>query len=75
MKRLEVLMNTKDKSGKTRYTKVGSAFVRDDGSISISIDPGVSISTPEGTWCNLKEPLPPRGQQGSSQGGGEDPPF
>lgn len=79
MKRLDVTLSTKDKQGKWRYTKVGSAFVRDDGSIGLVLDTGISVSTPDGTFLNLREPFKrddaPRGGVERSGAGGDDLPF
>ena len=41
---------------KWRNCTVGSAFTYDDGNISLSIDPGVSIHSGEGVKITLKDP-------------------
>lgn len=46
----------KDGSEKWRNVNVGSAFIKDNGEISLSIDPGVSISCSEGVRITIKEP-------------------
>lgn len=46
---------------KWRNCTVGSAFTYDDGNISLSLDPGVSIvGGIEGVKITIKDPLPPR---------------
>lgn len=59
---IQVSSQYTDKQGakKWRNVNVGSAFVYDNGDIKLMIDPGVSISCPEGVSVTLKEPLPPR---------------
>lgn len=68
MKRLVLQVSHKDKTGKWRNANVGSGFVRDDGSISIAIDPGVAIVGTAEAMVTLREPLPPRGQSYDSNG-------
>lgn len=46
---------------KWRNCTVGSAFTYDDGNISLSLDPGVSISSAEGVKITIKDPLPRSG--------------
>lgn len=60
-----VLVST-DKNGKKRYTKVGSFWISDKG-ISLSLDQGVSVSTPPGVFLNAYEPKPR-----DNGGGGDD---
>lgn len=51
---------TKDGTSKNKYTTVGSAFVYDDGSISLMIDPGIAISCSEGIKVYVRDPLEPK---------------
>lgn len=52
---------------KQAWNRVGTAFVNDDGSVSLEIDPGISVAGK----MKCFEPLPPRdGQQRPQQGGG-----
>jgi len=66
MSRKEIVVSSKynNKQGetKTRYTKVGSAFLYEDGNISLQLDPGVSISSIEGVKITIKEPYDPKGR-------------
>lgn len=55
-KRWDIVISTKDKSGKARFTKVGAMFEGNNGGFSIVIDKGISVSTPEGTFLNAYEP-------------------
>lgn len=52
--RWELSVSHKDKTGKNRYCRVGVMFETANG-FSLKIDPGVSISTPEGVslWANV----------------------
>lgn len=45
---------------KWRNANVGTAFIYENGDISLMIDPGVSISCPDGVRITLKDPLPKR---------------
>ncbi len=56
---IEVSSKYKDRNGveKWRNSHVGSAFVYEDGNISLQIDPGISISCSEGVRVTLKEPF------------------
>lgn len=60
--RLDLVLSTEDDSGKKRYTKVGAVWVSTDRdgkpTVSIAIDPGVSISTPKSTYLNGYAPKP-----------------
>lgn len=63
---------TKDGVEKWRNATVGSAFVRDNGEISLAIDPGISISCSDGVRITIREPFDkdaPR--QGGGGGGGQ----
>jgi len=46
----------KDGTKKWRNVTVGSAWVKDDGSVSILLDPGISISSSEGVRINIRDP-------------------
>jgi hypothetical protein len=74
-KRWDLVVSSKDKNDKTRYTKVGVVFEnKDKGSLSIVIDKGVSLSSVEGAYINGYEPKArdERGNQGSND---QDTPF
>ena len=58
-----------DGSEKWRNVTVGSAFVRDNGEISLAIDPGVSIACLEGVRITIREPFDRDAQRGG--GGGQ----
>ena len=70
---------TKDGTEKWRNATVGSAFVYDDGTISLVIDPGVSIASIEGVRITIREPFDPSKhggggkQQTGARGFGGDP--
>jgi hypothetical protein len=55
MRRWDLVVSSKDKNGKTRYTKVGAIFEGEKG-LSIAIDRGVSISCGDGVFVNGYEP-------------------
>ena len=76
--RYDAVLSHKDKNDKTRYTKVGVMFVNDKGQMSMKVDPGVSIATPEGVWLNFYEPKARDDQRGNgaqrqASGGYEGP--
>lgn len=68
-KRWDLVVSSKDKAGKNRYTKVGAIFEKDDGSLSIAIDRGVSISCLEGVFVNGYVPKPREDRGGGGDGG------
>jgi hypothetical protein len=80
--RLDLVLSTKDAGGKARYTKVGSIWLSrneaGEPTASVSIDAGVSISTPQGTYLNGYVPKArddqPR-QQRNTGGAEDDLPF
>lgn len=47
----------KDGSKKWRNAIVGSAWVMENGEISIRLDPGISIASIEGVRITIKEPF------------------
>lgn len=78
MKRYVIQVSSKytTKSGEERWRNcnVGSAFERDNGEWSLTIDPGVSISSVEGVRITLREPFDrdaPRRGGGNGQRGGQ----
>lgn len=76
MKRFDILVSHKDKTGKWRSSKVGAAFEKDDGSWSLVIDPGVSIASGADHIVSLRAPLPPRdSQQTPAPKRDDDTPF
>lgn len=64
-RRWDLSVSHKDKSGKWRSSRVGVMFEGDKGQFNIKIDPGVSISTPEGV--NLTA-WPPKERDGGNGG-------
>ncbi len=67
-KRWDLCVSHKDRQDKWRSTKIGVIFEGDKGQLNIKIDPGVSISTPEGV--NLTGWEPKEGGRGEPRGGG-----
>lgn len=55
---------------KWRNATVGSAFVRDNGEISLAIDPGISIACLEGVRITIREPFDRDAHQGNQGGQG-----
>lgn len=45
---------------KWRNANVGSAFVRENGEISLQIDPGISIASLDNVRITIRDPLPKR---------------
>lgn len=78
-KRWDLCVSHKDKNDKWRSTRVGVVFEGDNGQLNIKIDPGVSVSTPDGVNLTAWEPKERgesqrgSGQRRSSGGGGEGP--
>lgn len=64
-KRWDLSVSHKDKNGKWRSSRVGVVFEGDKGQLQIRIDPGVSVSTPDGVLLTGWVP-----QDGDSRGGG-----
>lgn len=60
-KRLEVQVSSKyeTRDGETRWrnANVGSAFIYEDGAMTISLDPGISISGGDSHRISLREPF------------------
>lgn len=65
-KRWDLCVSHKDKNDKWRSTRVGVVFEGDNGQLNIKIDPGVSVSTPDGVNLTAWEPK----ERGESRGGG-----
>lgn len=65
-KRWDLCLSHQDKGGKWRSTKVGVIFEGREGRLNIRIDPGVSISTPEGV---LLTGYPPKERDDAPRGG------
>jgi hypothetical protein len=57
---IQVSSQYTDKEGnkKWRNCTVGSAFVYDNGDISLQIDPGISIASLTDVRITIKDPLP-----------------
>lgn len=70
-KRWDLSLSHKDKQDKWRSTRVGVIFEGDKGQLQIRIDPGVSISTPEGVLLTgwIPKDRDERGGRGESRGG------
>lgn len=62
-KRWDLCVSHKDKNDKWRSTRVGVVFEGDNGQLNIKIDPGVSVSTPDGVNLTAWEPKE-RGESG-----------
>lgn len=72
-KRWDLCVSHKDKkTDKWRSNKVGVIFEGDKGKLQVRIDPGVSISTPDGVLCTgwLPKERDERGGRSESRGGG-----
>jgi len=70
-KRWDLSVSHKDKQGNWRSSRVGVIFEGDKGQLQIRIDPGVSVSTPEGVLLTGWIPKPRDGQgSGRPQSGG-----
>lgn len=48
-----VTVARKGKDGKWHSTRVGAAWRKDNGSLSVAIDPGISIASTEGNLITL----------------------
>lgn len=59
---------TRDGSEKWRNANVGSAFVRDNGEVSLMLDPGVAIASVEGVRITLREPFDKNKHGGGGSG-------
>lgn len=74
-KRWDLVVSSKDRNDKNRYTKVGAIFLKDNGSLSIALDKGIAlVGGMEGVYLNGYEPKErgesaPRGQ-GPAPGAG-----
>ena len=66
--RWDLSASHKDKNGKWRSTRVGVVFEGKKGELQIRIDPGLSVSTPEGVL--LTGWLPKEGDSSGPRGGG-----
>lgn len=71
-KRWDLCVSHKDKNDKWRSTRVGVVFEGDNGQLNIKIDPGVSVSTPEGVNLTGWEPKEREGSSGGGRGRGEN---
>lgn len=69
-KRWDLSVSHKSKDGKWRSSRVGVVFEGDKGQLQIRIDPGVSVSTPEGVL--LTGWLPKEGGGSRQQRSGGD---
>lgn len=56
-RRWDLVVSSKDKNDKTRYTKVGVIFEGEKG-LSVLIDKGVSVSCADGVYINGYVPKP-----------------
>ncbi len=57
-KRWDLVVSSKGKNDRQNYTKVGAVFEKDDGSLSLAIDRGVSITCLDGVFVNGYIPKP-----------------
>lgn len=47
----------KDGTKKWRNATVGSAWINDDGTVSVLLDPGISIASVAGVRINIRDPF------------------